>query len=152
MIPAVFIDANVPIYAAGREHSCKAPCARVLMLAAEHPQSFVTDAEVLQELVHRYVALGRWALGREMLHGFAEVMHDRIEPVYARDILEAAELAGGNPGISARDLLHAAVMQRVGAAQIVSVDGDFDRLPNITRLDPLHVEEWGDSLRLRAGW
>ena len=152
MIPAVFIDANVPIYAAGRGHSCKAPCARVLMLAAEHPQSFVTDAEVLQELVHRYVASGRWALGREVLFSFAEVMHDRIEPVYAGDILQAAESADRNPGISARDLLHAAVMQRVGATQIVSVDGDFDRLPSITRLDPLHVDEWRDSLRLPAGW
>lgn len=151
MIPAVFVDANIPIYAAGREHPYKAPSVRVLMLAAEHPQSFVTDAEVLQELVHRYVASGRWTLGREVLFSFAEVMHDRIEPVDAEDILEAAELADRNPGISARDLLHAAVMQRVGATQIVSVDGDFDRLPNITRLDPLHVDEWGDSLSLRAG-
>ena len=150
MSPAVFIDANVPIYAAGREHPCKAPCVRVLMLAAEHPQSFVTDAEVLQELVRRYVASGRWMLGREVLFSFAEVMHDCIEPVHAEDILEAAELADRNPGTSSRDLLHAAVMQRVGATQIVSVDGDFDRLPNITRLDPLHVDEWGDSLGLPA--
>ena len=151
MSPAAFIDANIPIYAAGREHPYKAPCARVLMLAAEHPRSFVTDAEVLQELVHRYVASGRWALGREVLHGFAEVMHDRIEPVYARDILEAAELADRNPGISARDLLHAAVMQRIGATRIVTVDADFDRLPDITRLDPIHVDEWGDSVIPRAG-
>ncbi len=151
MSPAAFIDANVPIYAAGREHPYKAPCARVLMLAAEHPRSFVTDAEVLQELVHRYVASGRWALGREVLHGFAEVMHDRIEPVHARNILEAAELADRNPGISARDLLHAAVMQRVGATRIVTVDADFDRLPDITRLDPIQVDEWGDSVIPRVG-
>ena len=151
MSPAAFIDANIPIYAAGREHPYKAPCARVLMLAAEHPRSFVTDAEVLQELVHRYVASGRWALGREVLHGFAQVMHDRIEPVDARDILDAAELADRNPGISARDLLHAAVMQRIDATRIVTVDADFDRLPGITRLDPLHVDEWGDSVLSRAG-
>ena len=37
------------------------------MMAAENPLAFVTDAEVLQELVHRYVASGRWALGREVL-------------------------------------------------------------------------------------
>ena len=146
MSPAAFIDANVPIYAAGREHPYKAPCARVLMLAAEHPRSFVTDAEALQELVHRYAASGHWALGREVLHGFAEVMHDRIEPVHASDILEAADLADQSPGVSARDILHAAIMQRVGARQIVSVDADFDRLPDITRLDPMHVEDWGASL------
>ena len=105
MSPAAFIDANIPIYAAGRGSPYKAPCARVLMMAAEHPQSFVTDAEVLQELVHRYVASGRWALGREVLHGFAEVMHDRIEPVYAADIHAAARLADRHPGISAREPL-----------------------------------------------
>ena len=55
MSPAAFIDANVPIYASGREHPNKEPCARILMMAAEHPLSFVTDVEVLQELVHRYV-------------------------------------------------------------------------------------------------
>ena len=146
MSPAAFIDANVPIYAAGREHPNKEPCARVLMMVAEHPLSFVTDVEVLQELVHRYVASGRWALGREVLQGFAEVMHDRIEPVYEQDIHLAARLADHYPGISARDLVHAAVMKRLGASWIVSVDTDFDRLPDVTRLDPAHVAEWGDSV------
>lgn len=151
MNPAVFIDANIPIYAAGRAHPQKAPCARVLMMAAEHPQSFVTDAEVLQELVHRYVASGRWALGREVLWSFAEVMRDRIEPVDATDILAAARLADRHPGISARDLVHAAVMQRVCADRIISVDADFDRLPDITRLDPLRVDAWRDSIPRSAG-
>ena len=151
MSPAAFIDANIPIHAAGRGSPYKAPCARVLMLAAEHPQSFVTDAEVLQELVHRYVASGRWALGREVMHGFAEVMHDRIEPVYAADIHAGARFADRHPGISDANLLHAAVMQRMGTDRIISVDTDFDRLPGITRLDPLRMDEWDDLLRPRAG-
>ena len=60
MSPAAFIDANVPIYAAGREHPYKSPCADILRMVAENPQAFITDAEVLQELVHRYLAQGRW--------------------------------------------------------------------------------------------
>ena len=60
MNPVVFIDANVPIYAAGREHPYKGPCTRILRLVAEQPQSFVTDSEILQELMHRYLATGRW--------------------------------------------------------------------------------------------
>ena len=151
MTPAVFIDANVPIYAAGREHSSKEPCARVLMMVAERPRSFVTDAEVLQELVHRYLALGRWALGREVLQAFAEVMHDRIEPVYEEDVHLAARLADLHPGINARDLVHTAVMQRLGADRIISADTDFDRLPGVTRLDPADVGEWGDSVPAREG-
>ena len=151
MSPAAFIDANVPIYAAGREHPNKEPCARILMLAAEHPRSFVTDAEVLQELMHRYLASGRWALGREVLQAFAEVMHGRIEPVYEEDIHVAARLADHYPRISARDLVHAASMQRLGADRIISADADFDHLPDLTRLNPADVGEWGDSVLPREG-
>ena len=146
MSQAAFIDANVPIYASGREHPNKEPCARILMMAAESPKSFFTDVEALQELVHRYIALGRWTLGREVLQSFAEVMQDRIEPVYEEDIHLAARLADRHPGISARDLVHAAVMQRLGADKIISADLDFDRLPNITRLNPADVGKWGDSV------
>ena len=151
MSPAAFIDANVPIYAAGREHPNKEPSARVLMMVAEHPLSFVTDVEVLQELVHRYVASGRWALGREVLQGFADVMHDRIEPVYEEDIHFAARLADSQPGISTRDLVHAAVMQRLGTDRIISVDADFDRLTGVTRLNPADVGDWGDSVLAHQG-
>ena len=151
MSPAAFIDANIPIYAGGRAHRSKEPCSRVLMMVAEHPLSFVTDAEVLQELLHRYLASGRWELGREVLRNFAEVMHDRIEPVYEDDIHLAASLADRHPEISARDLVHAAVMQRLGAERIISVDTDFDRMPNVTRLDPSDVEEWSASVLAEGG-
>ena len=50
MSPAAFIDANVPIYASGREHPNKAPCTRVLMMVAEHPLSFVTDVGSFKSL------------------------------------------------------------------------------------------------------
>ena len=146
MSPAVFLDANVPIYASGREHPNKVHCARILMMAAENPLSFVTDAEVLQELVHRYLSERRWALGSEVVKGFAEVMLDRIEPVYVDDIVKAASLADRYQSVSARDLLHAAVMKRLGVNLIVSADKDFDHLPSITRLDPARVGEWQESV------
>ena len=146
MSQAVFLDVNVPIYASGREHPNKEPCARILTMAAEHPQSFVTNSEILQELLHRYLALQRWALGREVVKGFAEVMHDRIEPVYAEDIGAAADLADRYQTVSARDLVHAAVMNRIGIDHIVSSDTDFDLLPGIVRLDPSDVGEWADCL------
>lgn len=136
MTPAVFIDTNVPIYAAGGDHPLKEPCARILRSVAEDPNPFVTDSEVLQELLHRYLALGRWELGREVVRAFAETMHGRIEPVHAEDVLVASRLADRHRGVSARDLVHAAVMQRMGVARIISSDTDFDRLEGVERLDP----------------
>ena len=146
MNPAVFIDANVPIYAAGSDHSYKEPCARILRILADDPRSFVTDSEVLQESMHRYLSSGRWTLGREVVRAFAEAMSGRIEPVHAEDVVLAAELADRHPGVSARDLVHAAVMQRLGADHIISADTDFDRLESIIRLDPARIEEWGSSI------
>ena len=146
MNPAVFIDANVPIYAAGREHPYKQPCARILRMVAEEPQSFVTDSEVLQELLHRYLASGRWALGREVVRAFAEAMRGRIEPVHAEDVTLAAELADRHPEVSARDLVHAAVMRRLESDRIISADSDFDRLEGVGRLDPARIEEWESSM------
>ena len=62
-----------PIYAAGRDHPLKEPCVWILRMAAKEPQPFVTNSEVLRELMHRYLASGRWVLGREVLRAFAEI-------------------------------------------------------------------------------
>ena len=141
MSPAVFIDANVPIYAAGGDHPLKEPCARILRSVAEDPQPFVTDSEVLQELLHRYLALGRWELGREVLRAFAEAMDGRVEPVLAEDVLSASRLADRHPDVSARDLVHAAVMQRMGTGRIISADTDFDRMEGRGKARPWPI--WG---------
>ncbi len=146
MSPAAFLDANVPIYAAGAEHPCREPCGRILRLAADYPRSFVTDVEVLQELLHRYRSLGRWDLGKQTLADFAELMHDRMEPVQADDLGVAVAMADSHPHASARDLVHAAVMARLGVDMIVTADSDFDSLPGVRRLDPADVDTWRASL------
>ena len=143
---AVFIDTNIPIYAVGRPHPHKEPCARTMAMVVERPEAFFTNVEVLQELIHRYTASGRWTLGREVLRDFVEVMYDRIEPVYVEDINLAAGLADEYVGVSARDLVHAAVMRRIGADMIISADSDFDRIPGVRRLAPAEVEEWGSLI------
>ena len=149
MSPAAFIDANIPIYAGGREHPYKSPCNRVIAMAATHPRSFSTSSEVLQELMHRYRSSGRWSLGRRVLRSFAEVMRNRVEPVYREDVEWASNLADRYPEVSSRDLVHAAVMKRIGLDRIVSVDTDFDRLPGLERLDPANVAQWQDSVLVR---
>ncbi len=146
MNPVVFIDANVPIYAAGRDHPYKEPCARILRVLADAPQYFVTNSEVLQEIMHRYLVSRRWTLGREVVQAFAEAMHGHIESVHAEDITLATELADRYPGLNARDLVHASVMQRLGVDRIISADTDFDRLEGIDRLDPARIGEWQSAI------
>ncbi len=150
MSPAAFIDTNIPIYAAGKPHPLKGPCVDILLLVAEYPQSFVTDAEVLQELLHRYLALRLWPQGRIAFRRFSEVMRDRVEAVQAADMERAADLADAHQDLGGRDLLHAAVMQRLGLRHIISADTGFDRLPEVERLDPTQVASW-QGLVLQTG-
>jgi len=146
MSPPVFVDANIPIYAAGRPHPLKEPAARILALAADAPEAFVTDVEVVQELMHRYLALRVWDAGRLVVAQFLVLMDGRIEPVLVEDISEAARLADGRTEVPARDLLHASVMMRIGAHRIVTADTDFDRFPDFERLSPATVDSWVASI------
>ena len=142
MPPATFIDANVPIYAAGREHPYHQPCIRVLAAVNDKPEAFVTDAEVFQEIMHHYLRMERWAAGQAVVESFAAMMHDRVSPVTIDDVLAAGQLARTHHGLSSRDLLHLAVMHRLGVIRIVTADADFDRVPGIIRLDPADDRDW----------
>jgi len=148
MTSPTFIDATVPVYAAGALHPLQEPCREVLRLAARHPRAFWTSAEVLQELLHRYLAMGRWASGRVVFDEFTTLMRGRIESVLPQDVAAAAGLAGPPPGLQARDLLHLAVMRRVGADTLVSADRGFDRAPGVQRLDPARLLTWRDQVVL----
>ena len=96
--------------------------------------------------MHRYVASGRWTLGREVVRAFAEAMSGRVEPAHGEEVIPATELADRHPGVSARDMVYSAVMQRLGVGRIISADTDFDRLEGIDRLDPIRIEEWEESI------
>ncbi len=111
-------------------------------VAAAHPTAFVTSAEVLQELLHRYQSARRWSAGRGPFHSFARAMEDHIEPVYSSDVVRAAQLADRYTDLQARDLLHLAVMQRLGITRIASADGGFDAVESIERLDPAQHLHW----------
>ena len=127
------------------------PCREVLRLAARYPRSFFTDVEVLQEMLHRYLALRLWPEGKLVVLDFAALTSGSVEPVTAEDAVRACDLAdrhAARPGarLAARDLLHAAVMLRVegSPARIVTADGDFNELAaeDIERLDPADVGAW----------
>lgn len=145
----IFIDANIPMYAAGSAHPLKNPSREIISSIADHPEAYFTSAEVLQEILHRYISLGRLEEGGRLLTRTATLLRGRVEPIYGEDVEKAASLAGKYaPPLAARDLLHAAVMLRVGAGKIASADGDFDHLApeGILRLDPMGFSEWREDL------
>lgn len=129
----IFIDSNIPMYLVGAAHPNKVLAQRALETWIAHDERLVTDVEVLQEILHRYVAIARReAIGPtfEALTG----MVDDVFPVERRDVERARDIVLSSERLSARDALHLAVMARHGITRIISFDEGFDGFPGITRL------------------
>ena len=142
MTSVAFVDANIPIYAAGRAHQYKESCARIILAIAGDPAHFMTDAEALQEIMHHFRRANRWETGREIFLRFETLLRGRIEPTYPEDVNLAFQLADEGYQSSSRDLVHASVMRRCGTSLCISADRDFDRIPGVRRLDPMQLDVW----------
>lgn len=129
----IFVDSNVPMYLVGRSHPHKADAERLLDLAIRSEQRLVTSAEVLQEILHRYVAIKRRDAIQPAFDALLNVV-DEVLAIEEDDVVRARDLVMGAKGLSARDALHVAVMVREGIARVMSFDTDFDRVPGIERL------------------
>jgi predicted nucleic acid-binding protein len=81
--------------------------------------------------------LGRWEIATTMASNLLDLV-PVVYPVLEADVRRAVELFReyAPQGVTIRDVLHAAVMQNNGIAQIISTDEHFDRIEGITRLDP----------------
>jgi predicted nucleic acid-binding protein len=96
-------------------------------------QRLVTDAEVLQEILHRYVAINR----RDAIQPAFDALLGIADEVLAVDRAtaeRAKEIVMGRRQMSARDALHLAIMEQHGIKRILSFDSGFDGFPGITRL------------------
>jgi predicted nucleic acid-binding protein len=56
----IFIDSDIPMYLAGASHPHKTDAQLILENLVAARERLVCDAEVLQEILHRYVAIARW--------------------------------------------------------------------------------------------
>lgn len=129
------VDSNVLMYAAGAEHRYKAPSLRFLEGVARGREAAALDAEVLQEILHRYRSIGRWEEGRGV-YDRARALFPLIIPVTAEIVDEGRRLLDLYPELSARDALHAAVVRVRGLEEIVSYDRDFDGIEGVARSEP----------------
>jgi len=129
----IFVDSNIPMYLVGAAHPHKADARRRLEDAIAAGTRLVTSAEVLQEILHRYVAIDRRDAIQPAFDALLGVV-DEVLDVGRKDVERARELVLGIGRLSARDALHAAVMEREGVTTIMSFDAGFDALPGVTRL------------------
>ena len=129
----VFIDSNIPMYLIAAAHPHKTDAQRLLERCIALEQRLVTDAEVLQEILHRYAAIGRPDAIQPAFDSLLGVT-DEVFPVERIDAEKAKDVLLGSKGLSARDALHVAIMRRYGVSEILSFDTGFDGCPGIKRL------------------
>ncbi len=129
----ILIDSNVPMYLVGADHPHKTDAQRLLERLALDNRRLVSDAEVLQEILHRYVAIRRL----DAIHPAFDALLgavDEVFPVTVENVTSARGILLASPTLSARDAIHVAVMRQHGVEEILSFDRAFDDVPDIRRI------------------
>lgn len=129
----IFVDSNVPMYLIGAPHPRKSDAQRMLEAFVADRQRLVTDAEVMQEILHRYVAIER----TDAIQPAFDALLGLVDEVFSVDhdaVERAKRIVLGQRRLSARDAIHVATMEQHGVHRIMSFDAGFDGLPGIERL------------------
>lgn len=129
----IFVDSNIPMYLVGAPHPHKTDATRWLEELVSGQERLVADAEVLQEILHRYVSIGRPDAIQPAFDALLGVV-DEIFSVDRAAVERAKEILLGRKGLSARDAIHIAMMQIHGIRKILTFDKGFDDFPGIARL------------------
>ncbi|HEX9766845.1 MAG TPA: type II toxin-antitoxin system VapC family toxin [Nitriliruptorales bacterium] len=125
-----FVDTNVIVYAAS-DVGFRDACVTILERVAQ-AGSGRTSTAVFEEV---------WHLERRGrltgLDGLAAATYDLFTPLLSvTDSIVARALTLGPSPLGANDRLHVATCQDAGIDTIVTVDGDFDGIRGLRRVDP----------------
>ncbi len=132
------LDTNIFIYAMGRPHPYKEPCLRIVASLERSLHGYLTNAEVLQEILHVFLRRGEAEDGAKRVRQIMDSVEEVI-PIGKDEIYIASRLLIQYPEIDARDAVHAAVVQLHGLEGVVSADRGFDVIRGVTRFDPLEM-------------
>ena len=129
----ILVDSNIPMYLVGAPHPHKLDAQRLLESALSAGDRLVTDAEVLQEICHRYTAIGRRDAIQPAFDAILGVVDD-VLPIDRADAEAAKDIVLRYASLSARDAVHVAVMTRHGVERVMTFDRGFDTHPGVERL------------------
>ena len=117
----IFVDTNVFMYAVGRPHPLRTAARQFFIDANRNGASLCTSAEVLQELAHAYLPVGRLSTFDSAL-SLASGAGVEVWPLEEADVMLARQLREQHPSLQARDLCHLASCRRRGVREIMTFD------------------------------
>jgi len=129
----IFIDTNIPMYLIGADRDMAQRARERVEDSIAVGEVLCTDAEVLQEILHRYVAIRRPEFigpAFETLLGVVDVVY----PIEREDVERARRVVRTTSRLTARDALHIAVMQRRDVDRVLTFDSGFEGVPGLTRI------------------
>lgn len=109
------------MYLIGPAHPHKTDSQQLLERCISRNERLVTDAEVLQEILHRYVAIQRRDAIQTAFETLLAIV-DEVFPITQRDLQRAKEIELGSRALSARDAPHLAVMEHNSVENILTFD------------------------------
>lgn len=121
------------MYLVGAAHPHKSDAQRRLERLINDRERLVTDAEVLQEILHRYVAIKRLDAIQPAFDAILKIVDDVIA-IDRAAADKAKQIVLAYHYLSARDAIHLAVMEQSGISRILSFDSGFDTVPGVTRI------------------
>ena len=130
-----FLDANIIMYALGKEHPLRSPCRKSLEKIRDGEINVVTSSEVIQELFHRYFSIKMPLIAEEAFSALKTFCIE-IYPVTLNDVESALSLLKRFPSLSSRDAIHVAAMLNNGVEKTLSTDSHFDIVNDIKRIAP----------------
>lgn len=117
----IFVDTNVFMYAVGRPHPLRDPARQFFYESNRNRTPLCTSAEVLQELAHAYLPVGRL---QTLDAALSLVVRSAIQvwPLELEDVTLARQLHEQFPTLGARDLCHVACCRRRRANEMKTFD------------------------------
>lgn len=134
----VYLDANVFVYAVGKESPHREPCRELLRATATGRLGGETSVYTLQEVERQRRRRGddeATTRAREVA-----TLCEALHPLDERVGLSALDLVDRYPSLDVADAIHVATALGQGIAFLVSADRDLDVVGEIERVDPLDHE------------
>ncbi len=129
----ILIDSDISMYLVFAPHPHQVDAQRWMEKLLSERERLVTDAEVLQEILHRYMAINRRDAIQPAFDSLLGVV-DEVLTVDRATVERAKLIVFGHRHLSARHALHLAVMEQHGIEKILTFDSGFDGFPGVTRL------------------
>ncbi len=131
----ILVDSNIFMYASGVAHPHRAASVAFIEKVAEGNVKAAINAELLQEILHRYRSLDRWEEGRLVYDG-VRMLFEHVLPITGDVVDLARRMLDEYPWLGARDAVHAAAVEVYELEGLCSFDRVFDRIHGLRRVEP----------------